>query len=441
MIVLLLVQVRAISQESVLADTPKKDKPPKKDNPAKAPDNMADTNKARLASPASDAKKQDLFKASVVKVNNVKTTDTTDTIDHAGIGDIIVIYVDSLSALIGTTKDQKLRLFINGRQIENIEPLSGAPDLNNGTVQFRLDRNTNNNKTWADILGGPPIGADFFSTPVKVSVGYDNGVAIKTKTLYNNKYNFELVRIHKGWFWTCLVILIIYLYLLFTMTKSKGLLRDRSIDLSAIGINNNVIAGYSLGRFQMAFWFTLTVMSFFFIWLITDAYDIITSTVLSLIGISAATSLSAAMIDDNKSTDLLNQTIALQSELAGLNTTIPDLTNRINNGPPPADLLRLQASLKTAQDRAIQLPPLITINTKILTPQPSKGFLNDILRDVNGISFHRLQMFVWTFVLGVIFIYSVWKDLSMPDFGATLLALQGLTSATYLGFKFPEKQA
>lgn len=221
-----------------------------------------------MAEKTSDAKKLDIVKASVIRVNNIKTLDTVNTIDHAGIGDIIVIHVDSLAALIATTRDQKLRLFINGRQIENIEPLSGAPDLNNGSVQFRLDRNTNNNKTWADILGGPPIGADFFNTPVKVSVGYDNGVAIKAKTSSNNNYNFELARIHKGWFWTCLVILIIYLYLLFTMTKSKGLLRDRTIDLSAIGIKNNVIAAYSLGRFQMAFWFTLTVMSFFFIWLI-----------------------------------------------------------------------------------------------------------------------------------------------------------------------------
>jgi hypothetical protein len=31
--------------------------------------------------------------------------------------------------------------------------------------------------------------------------------------------------------------------------------------------------------------------------------------------------------------------------------------------------------------------------------------------------------------------------LSMPEFSATLLALQGLTAGTFLGFKIPEKQA
>jgi hypothetical protein len=77
----------------------------------------------------------------------------------------------------------------------------------------------------------------------------------------------------------------------------------------------------------------------------------------------------------------------------------------------------------------------------ISTPQESQGFLPDILNDgANGVSFHRFQMFVWTFVLAILFIYSVWNRLSMPDFNATLLALMGISSGTYLGFKIPEKQ-
>jgi hypothetical protein len=233
---------------------------------------------------------------------------------------------------------------------------------------------------------------------------------------------------------------VLYLVGVIYMAKRRGLLRDRGIDLSPIGINNNSsLNPYSLGRFQMAFWFSLTIVSFFFIWLITDAYNIITSTVLALIGISAGTSLSAAVIDNSKTTDLLNQTIALQDELAKLNIEIPALQTSITTSPPGANIATLQDQLNTKQARALQIPALITNNKAILTHQPSQGFLNDILRDANGISFHRLQMFVWTFVLGLIFIYSVWKSLSMPDFDATLLALQGLTAGTYLGFKFPEK--
>ena len=71
----------------------------------------------------------------------------------------------------------------------------------------------------------------------------------------------------------------------------------------------------------------------------------------------------------------------------------------------------------------------------------NKSFFTDILTDVNGPSFHRLQMLTWTLVLGIVFIYSVWADLSMPNFSSLQLALLGITSGTYLGFKFPEKQA
>jgi hypothetical protein len=70
---------------------------------------------------------------------------------------------------------------------------------------------------------------------------------------------------------------------------------------------------------------------------------------------------------------------------------------------------------------------------------PSDGFLQDILSDATGICFYRFQMFVWTLVLGMIFLSSVWYSLSMPEFSATLLALQGISAGTYLGFKIPEK--
>ena len=50
-------------------------------------------------------------------------------------------------------------------------------------------------------------------------------------------------------------------------------------------------------------------------------------------------------------------------------------------------------------------------------------------------------MFVWTLVLGIIFIASVYNNLSMPEFSSTLLGLMGISSGTYLGFKVPEKTA
>jgi hypothetical protein len=138
---------------------------------------------------------------------------------------------------------------------------------------------------------------------------------------------------------------------------------------------------YSLSLFQMSFWFFLVIASYVFMWLITDELDTITDSVLGLIGIGAATALGAALIDKNKT------------------------------APKPDE-----------------------------PGGKSRGFLNDVMSDPTGVSLHRFQMFVWTIVLGVIFIGSVYKSLEMPEFSATLLGLMGISSGTYLGFKVPEKQ-
>jgi len=139
---------------------------------------------------------------------------------------------------------------------------------------------------------------------------------------------------------------------------------------------------YSLSLFQMSFWFFLVIASYVFVWLITDELDTITDSVLALIGIGAATALGAALIDRSKT------------------------------APAPEE-----------------------------PGGTTRGFLNDVMSDPTGVSLHRFQMFVWTLVLGVIFIGSVYKNLQMPQFSATLLGLMGISSGTYLGFKVPEKQS
>lgn len=379
--------------------------------------------KNETSKPANSPKDTENINAIILKV-----TSLDNKTDSARIGETIEIKVMHLGALMKQQKITTFALYINGEKLDKLVPTSINTTTDTVSLTYVIDRTKDNDKAWAKVLGAPPLlEKGFFVKPVTISLGTDNNsVAIAPAT---DGYNFNLIRIQEGWFWACFVMIVIYLFFFGYMVKRKGLLRDRKIDLSALGINvNNNINPYSLGRFQMAFWFTLTVISFFFIWLITDAYNIITTTVLALIGISAGTSLSAAVIDDNKSSETLAQTIVLNDEKNALLALIATLAA----GDP---------ALLVPQSRLAVITPVIARNIQILTPQKSEGFLNDILRDVNGISFHRLQMLVWTMVLGLIFVYSVWKSLSMPDFDATLLALQGITSVTYLGFKFPEKQA
>jgi len=71
-------------------------------------------------------------------------------------------------------------------------------------------------------------------------------------------------------------------------------------------------------------------------------------------------------------------------------------------------------------------------------PKTKGKFLEDILQDADGYTVARLQIFIWTLVMAGIFISNVYSKLAMPEFGGTLLALMGISSGTYLGFKIPE---
>ncbi|HXM37017.1 MAG TPA: hypothetical protein VN920_17600, partial [Pyrinomonadaceae bacterium] len=114
-----------------------------------------------------------------------------------------------------------------------------------------------------------------------------------------------------------------------------------------------------------------------------------------------------------------------------------------------------QASLKTDQEslkaKTIELAEknekFNAVSAKIenakagLTKPTSEGLWNDLVTDANGPSFHRFQMIVWTVILGILFLVGVYKNLAMPKFSDTMLALMGISAGTYLGFKIPERQS
>lgn len=139
---------------------------------------------------------------------------------------------------------------------------------------------------------------------------------------------------------------------------------------------------YSLGKTQMAFWGLLVVISFLGVWLIEHQMERIPAQVLTLMGISGVTGLGSVLI---------------------------------NNKPAP-----------------VAPPP---------GPRPphswNQWFL-DIISDGDGVSFHRLQVVIWTLVLGSVFAWTVANTCSMPEFENTLLILMGISNGLYLGFKIPE---
>ncbi|MCR4319604.1 MAG: hypothetical protein NUV74_04605 [Candidatus Brocadiaceae bacterium] len=87
----------------------------------------------------------------------------------------------------------------------------------------------------------------------------------------------------------------------------------------------------------------------------------------------------------------------------------------------------------------VAIKPEIDKLSEQLEAGQSRGFWRDICDDGNGASFHRLQVVLWTMVLGAVFVQTVAQVMSMPEFPETLLTLLGISNATYLGFKIPEK--
>lgn len=75
--------------------------------------------------------------------------------------------------------------------------------------------------------------------------------------------------------------------------------------------------------------------------------------------------------------------------------------------------------------------------------RPSQGFFIDILSDANGISLHRFQNFAWTIIAVIVYLYKVTlikSGCDLPELSDTLLALTGISSATYLVMKTQENQ-
>lgn len=372
--------------------------------------------------------------------------------NSAGIGDPIVVKVQDLQSLVNRAKcldkdgkdvpdchKQEISLYLDGRKINGLVPESGAPRPEDATLQFHLQRNTDNDEAWADLLGAPPLGAYFFERPTEVSVGLENGYPEPTDV---KSQKFSLTRIREIRFWFCTIGTLLLLYLLLRLANRSDILRDSGpAPTGTDKRGKDKRKPFSLARCQMAFWFFWVIASFLFIWQITGAYDIITASILGLIGIGSGTALGAAVIDVGKREDTSSQLSSLKAEEQTLTNDIASLDTQINAAPPPANLSELQQTRATKQTRLNLVRTQLTTLTTATSPQESQGFLKDILTDATGVSFHRFQMAVWTIVLGFIFIYSVWTRLSMPEFSATLLALLGISSGTYLGFKIPEKQA
>ena len=306
----------------------------------------------------------------------------------AGLGDRVTVTVRNFPALLAKVNGNcgAIVLFLDGLPLRQMPPESCSQY--DGTVRYTLDRIPDaNDHEWHRLLGSP----NGFIRKTRLSVGVDDQFAFPTDVI-----SFPLKVIPAGGFYSFLVVLAASLIAFIQLCRRSTMIRAAADPVSGT-------RPFSLSRFQMAFWFFLVIVGYVFMWLITGELDTITDSVLALMGIGAGTALGAALIDSSASGTATRTTV---------NTT---------------------ESAETVTSVSTPMPPA--------RPEPSHGFMTDILSDGDGgVSIHRFQMFAWTLILGVIFVASVYKDLAMPEFNATLLGLMGISSGTYLGFKVPEKK-
>lgn len=304
--------------------------------------------------------------ARVISFKNLRTDAPKDIRS----GDLVEVGIENPSTIFDSNNIDSAGLYLYINSI----PMTGIPlvecDVTNGKVIFKVSRNSGYNpwNVFYTSVFEPSFEAQ------SISIGYASTGAIPTAITSASGVQFILIRDSYLIFALCMVVSVLLLWL---YGNKRGMLRDNST------LPDIQLRPYSMARTQLAFWTLIVSVSYIFIALVTGELAPLSTSTLVLLGVSGATTATAALIDSN---DVMNNAIRHQ-------------------------------------------------NT-----QESKGWLTDLLSDNNGISVHRFQMLVFNMILGIFFLQQVFTCLHMPDFGNNLLVLLGISNGTYAGIKILENK-
>ncbi len=350
---------------------------------------------------------------------------------EAGITDDIIVKVDSLGIMVSRTTEETgpIILFINHLPLKGVY---GVPNLANNEMRYTLSRNPQANVTWDILLSKPSFNAT--KKPVLISIGFEKGQELP---VIGKDNNFTLVIIKPVTLVVSILILLFLLVILIWLGKNTEMLRE-PFSVAENGKNRP----YSLALTQMAFWYYLIVSSIIFLFLITKEFPEINSSILILIGISSLTALSSTAINSSRISDTKEKAINLTAEKKTLSDRIQEINTILSSQKnlAPDKIIEMNKEKMDSEKRlneVIETLPHFRFKDSIYF---SKSFFKDLVSDSTGVSLHRFQIAVWTLVLSIFFVYSVWSTLKMPDFNETLLALMGISSGTYIGFKIPEQK-
>ncbi|MEH1874642.1 hypothetical protein [Nostoc sp.] len=335
-------------------------------------------------------------------------------------GDRIRVKVEGLSAATrnvtanatNSFDPRQLVLYLDGYELNDVhgEPVivkalgkDQRTVLEDDWLAFRLERTDSSQAAWNQLLGSR------YSINVIAGVGCPKKMAIPVSDGFPPP---QLTIVLFSWrFWLCLLLLVAVVLMFIRYCRNTL----RSSGIEGLYSQREVIAGqellltekaelkneyrqsrmarfflgrkklnrnpFSLSISQLAFWTFLIFGAYLIIYGITGDYtNVLTKQSLILLGINSVTTVGTSLIDGQGN----------------------------------------EKNKKGSQ-------------------RLSEGFFYDILSDINGVNFHRFQTFIWTVALGLFFVWEVLKNLSMPEFDDTLLTLQGISAATYLGLRGQEQ--
>jgi hypothetical protein len=355
---------------------------------------------------------------------------------EAYLNDAVSVGVCKLDALLtnAKTSQKEITLFINGMDA-GLKPT--AIDQDGNRLTFILERQQHNRELWKPLLANPFAGV---AETLRFSVGLVGDRPLPRLPTANSELPFKKLRVN-GWTYAGAALILAVLIATLYFGKNSDMLRDApSVD--------GVRQSYSLARVQMAWWFVLVVGGYVAILLVSGEVDAIPATIVVLTGISASTGLAATLITPRAAQRaaaikalLAEQCASLDEAITDLGAVIADTDQKLAAaqaaGQPTQTLADLKQRLQERKDSRQRERDHLTASLTGISPvSTSDGFWRDLVTGDRGtVALDRLQMVVWTVLLGGMFLQSVLAYVTMPDFNSTLLALMGVSSGTYIGFK------
>lgn len=356
------------------------------------------------------------------------------TQDDVSLGDYVILKLnDKFSTYLKTDRvGHKLGLYVNDLYFKD---LPAAPVVGRESdVMFHLVRTDVNRDLWSVLFARKSFSLkrrvncmDDPNNVIRLTVGYEDGAQVGPNVnacldYFPNAWSAGLLLVG------AVVLIAATLFLAFT----TSMLRDPGFTVSGKKTT------WSLARFQMALWFVTVVCGVLFTYAVTGDIAPLPDGVLILMGIGAGTAVSSFAIDAVNMPGSKADYEAVKRQESALQqaATVAQTNAATARAANPADpnLAALDKSAADANTAASD----ITAKRVSFETRAGRGFFYDILSDGNGIAFHRLQVFAWTMTFWSMFIAALWHKITLIDFGATQLALMGISGATYLGFKLSE---